>query len=552
MAPAAIENSAQIAARSKQDGVAEAYYTFAEGRPVSDPTTSTILRGTHGRLSGGLSLLEDTGLIETLAHFPRERIPERVVHAKAAGAWGEFEVTHDISHITSCDFLTGIGKKTPLLARLSTVGGEKGSADTVRDIRGFAVKFFTQEGNQDFVMNDLPVFFIRDPILHGFDFPSMNRSHKKHPQTNVQDPTMWWDYHNNNQEGTHALMQVFGSRGVSESIYKSFVLLGLRVSAYRVTAGAPGVKFLTERLQRQTRAITDISLRPPQACGTSAHTACTPTNSESPKMGRSSQGNKTLSMEEAVRLAGEDPGQDVRDLFNSIANGNFPSWTVSIQVMDPKEAETVSYDIFDPIGKMTLNRNPSNYSQDVEQAAFSPSNMVPGIGPSADIMLQARMFSYPDAARYRVGPIYQLLPCNAARSKVYSPFQRDGPMRFDGNYGGDQDYVRSSFQPVKEIRNTNVPFNEWRGKVEAYTSQVEDDDFTQPKELWKLFKEQGVDEEFIHNVSGHMSSALPEVRDEAVRIWGKVDKEIEERINEKLTKTELKDVDPAHVWHKPS
>ena len=184
------------------------------GRPVADPSSATVLRGTHGRLQGGLGLLEDTQLIETLAHFSRERIPERVVHAKAAGAWGEFEVTQDISHITSCNFLTGVGKKTPLLARISTVAGEKGSPDTVRDIRGFAVKFFTEEGNQDFVMNDLPVFFIRDPVK----FPSVNRSHKKHPQTAVPDATMFWDFHNNNQEGTHALMQLFGGRGVPATL----------------------------------------------------------------------------------------------------------------------------------------------------------------------------------------------------------------------------------------------------------------------------------------------------------------------------------------------
>lgn len=390
----------------------------------------------------------------------------------------------------------------------------------MRDIRGFAVKFFTEEGNQDFVMNDLPVFFIRDPIK----FPSMNRSHKKHPQTNVQDATMWWDYHNNNQEGTHALMQVFGGRGTPKTLRN--------VNAYGVHTyklGKPEVG---------TFKYVKWHFKP-------------------------DQGNLTLTQEEATKLAGEDPDHHVRDLFNSIANADYPSWTVNIQVMDPKDAETVPYDIFDdtkiwphkdyplrPVGKMTLNRNPANYFEDIEQAAFSPSNMVPGIGPSADIMLQARMFSYPDAARYRVGPNYQLLPCNKARSKVYSPFQRDGPMRFDGNCGGDPDYVRSSFQPVKEVQNTNVPFNEWKGKVEAYTSEVKDDDFAQPKELWKLFKRDGVDEEFINNVSSHMSTAISEVRDRAVEIWGRVDQEIADRIREKLTKTKLKDVDPAHVWVK--
>ncbi|KAK5125211.1 hypothetical protein LTR85_000887 [Meristemomyces frigidus] len=505
---------------SREDKASDStpYYTLAEGRPVADPTASTILRGTHGSLRGGLSLLEDTQLIETLAHFSRERIPERVVHAKAAGAWGEFEVTHDISDITSCDFLTGIGKKTPLLARVSTVAGEKGSADTARDIRGFAVKFFTEEGNQDFVMNDLPVFFIRDPIK----FPSVNRSHKKHPQTNVPDWTMYWDYHNNNQEGTHAIMQVFGGRGVPATLRN--------VNAYGVHTYKLG------KPEDGSFKYVKWHFKP-------------------------DQGNKTLTQEEAVKLAGEDPDHHVRDMFNSIAAGNFPSWTMNIQVMDPADASRVPYDIFDdtkiwphkdyplrPIGKMTFNRNPSNFFQDIEQAAFSPSNMVPGIGPSADIMLQARMFSYPDAARYRVGPNYQQLPCNAARSKVYSPYQRDGPGRIDGNYGGDPDYVRSSFRKIKNIHPTDVSFNEWQGKVETYSSEVTDADFVQCRELWKLFKEEKNDEEFIHNVSGTLSQAVKLVQNKAIEVFNKVDTEIGDRIREKLEGVDLKDVDPNHLW----
>ncbi|EME43024.1 hypothetical protein DOTSEDRAFT_63323 [Dothistroma septosporum NZE10] len=493
------------------------YYTLAEGRPIADPTSSVIMRGTHGRMRGGLGLLEDTQLIETLAHFARERIPERVVHAKAAGAWGEFEVTHDNSDITSCNFLTGVGKKTPLLARISTVGGEKGSSDTARDIRGFAVKFFTEEGNQDFVMNDLPVFFIRDPIK----FPSVNRSHKKHPQTNVPDATMFWDFHNNNQEGTHALMQVFGGRGVPASLRN--------VNAYGVHTYKLG------KPEDGSFKYVKWHFKP-------------------------HEGNKTLTEEEAGQLAGEDPDHHVRDMYNAIAAGKHPSWTVYIQVMDPKDAEIVSYDVFDdtkvwphkdyplrPIGKMTLNRNPDNYFQDVEQAAFSPSNMVPGIGPSADIMLQARMFSYPDAARYRVGPNYQQLPCNAARSKVYSPYQRDGPGTINGNYGGDPNYVRSAFRDVKQIHSTDVPFNKWHGRVEAFSSQVTDDDFTQPKELWKLFKSNGVDKELVHNLGLHISGAVKPVQDKAVEVWSKVDKELGERLRAALD-GKHKDAKPDHDW----
>jgi len=237
------------------------------------------------------------------------------------------------------------------------------------------------------------------------------------------------------------------------------------------------------------------------------------------------QGINNLTGAEATKIAGEDPDYHIRDMYNAIASGDYPSWTVNIQVMDPKDAETVPYDIFDDtkiwphqdyplqeIGKMTLNANPSNYFQDIEQASFSPSTMVPGIGPSPDMVLQARMFSYPDAARYRVGPNYQQLPCNAARSKVYSPYQRDGPSRIDGNYGGDPDYVRSSFRPIKAIRPTDVSFNEWQGKVQQYSSEVTDEDWIQPRELWKLFKQEKTDEEFselapLYDFHVHLASA---------------------------------------------
>ncbi|EHK97476.1 putative Catalase [Glarea lozoyensis 74030] len=345
-------------------------YTLAEGCPVGDPSASVILKGiTPG--SGGLSLLEDTQLLETLAHFPRERIPERVVHAKAAGAWGEFEVTHDISDVTSAAFLSEVGKKTKVLARLSTVAGEKGSSDTARDIRGFALKMFTEEGNWDFVGNDLPVFFIRDPVK----FPSLNRSHKRHPQTDVPDSNMFWDFHNNNQEGVHCLMQLFGGRGVPASLRN---VNGYGNHTFKF--GKPG---------ENTFKYCKIQFKP-------------------------DAGVTTLTQEESVKLAGTEPDYHVKDMYNAIERGDYPTWTMYLQVMDPKDAESYRWNIFDitriwphkdyplrPVGRLTLNRNPENHFQDIEQAAFSPSTLVPGIAASADIMLQARMFSYPDAARYR-------------------------------------------------------------------------------------------------------------------------------------------------------
>lgn len=383
-------------------------------------------------------MLADTQLIETLTHFPRERIPERsvlhvlveqlslglplvpqgnenlsvnsVVHAKAAGAWGEFECTQDISDWCSAAPFKSVGKKTPVLARISTVAGEKGSSETLRDIRGFALKFKTEEGNWDFVGNDLPVFFIRDPTK----FPSLNRSHKRHPQTSVADASMFWDFHNHNQEGAHCLMQLFGPRGVPQSL--------------RHINGFGNHTFKFGKPEDGTFKYVKMHFKP-------------------------DAGIKTLTQEYAVRLAGEEPDYHVKDMFNAIEQGNYPEWTLCLQVMDPKEAETYEWNIFDitkiwphkdypliPVGKLRLNKNPDNHFAEIDQAAFSPSTLIPGIAPSADLMLQARLFSYPDAARYRVGPNYQQLPCNRAANHIYSPYQRDGPMRLDGNYGWEPDY----------------------------------------------------------------------------------------------------------------
>ncbi|EFQ25368.1 catalase [Colletotrichum graminicola] len=493
-------------------------YTLAEGRPVQDPASSVILRGPNVR-GGGLGLLQDTQLIETLAHFPRERIPERVVHAKAAGAWGEFECTHDITEWCSAALFKEVGKKTEVLARISTVAGERGSSDTVRDIRGFALKFKTEEGNWDFVGNDLPVFFIRDPVK----FPSLNRSHKRHPQTGVADASMFWDFHNNNQEGAHSLLQLFGGRGIPASLRN--------VNGY----GNHTYKF--GKPEDGTFKYVKIHFKP-------------------------DDGIKTLSGEDAARLAGEDPDYHVKDMYNAIERGEYPTWTMMLQVMNPKDAENYRWNIFDitkvwshkdypliPVGRLTLNKNPENHFQDIEQAAFSPSTLIPGIAPSADIMLHARMFSYPDAARYRVGPNYQQLPCNRALN-VYSPYQRDGPMRVDGNYGSDPDYVRSSFRKIRS-GPADVAHEEWVGRVQDYNSDVTDEDWEQPRMLWKLFKEQGEDKVLIHNLSMHINKALPEVQKEAIKSWANVDEELSKRLEEALSKmgenTDHKKAPPSQI-----
>lgn len=428
-----------------------------------------------------------------------------------------------------------MGKKTEVLARISTVAGERGSSDTLRDIRGFALKFKTEEGNWDFVGNDLPVFFIRDPIK----FPSLNRSHKRHPQTGVADASMFWDFHNNNQEGVHTLMQLFGPRGVPASLKN--------VNAF----GNHTFKF--GKVEDGTFKYVKIHFKP-------------------------TAGIKTLTDDEAIKLAGSEPDYHIKDMYNSIAKGDFPQWTMYLQVMDPKDAENYRFNPFDitktwsqkdyplqPVGKLTLTRNADNYFAEIEQAAFSPSTLIPGIGPSPDPMLHARMFSYPDAARYRVGPNYQQLPCNAAKH-VYAPYQRDGPMRLDGNYGADPDYgmltpldhfdpcfnaselthilvVRSTFRKVSQGPK-DLEGEKWVGQVQPFPGEVTDEDFIQPRDLWELFKKNGEDEVFIKNLTGHVGKALPQVQKETVAMFRKVNDEIADRLQKALDE---KKQDPDHL-----
>ncbi|WYZ46145.1 hypothetical protein EsH8_IX_000370 [Colletotrichum jinshuiense] len=454
-------------------------YTLAEGVPYADPTTAQHFGGNSIK---GLMLLQDTQLIETLAHFSRERIPERVVHARAVGAFGEFEVTHDVSQYTSAKFLNGIGKKSKVLLRVSTVGPERGSADTVRDVRGWGMKIFTEEGNQDWVFNDIPVFFVRDPIK----FPSLNRSHKRNPRTNLTDATM---------EGIHALMHLFSGRGTPQSIRHLNSYSG---HTYKLTKDDGTFYYVKIHI-------------------------------------KTNQGVQNMTQDEAVKIAGENPDYHTADLFNAIEKGEFPSWNVYFQVMEPKDAEKYRWNIFDmtkvwphsdypliPVGKLTLNKNPSNYFADIEQAAFSPSNMVQGFAPSADPMLQARMFAYNDAARYRLGVNYQQLPCNRAVSPVYCPYQRDGFMSFGDNYGGDPNYVRSDLKAVNFVGRQGASgyitggHEDWVGQVSGFTSEVVDDDFAQARAFWDVLeKQEGEQENLVSNVAQHLGSAAPVVHEKA-------------------------------------
>ncbi|KAL4785400.1 catalase-domain-containing protein [Aspergillus varians] len=487
------------------------YYTLAEGCPFASNSTAVLMRGRGG---GGLGLLQDTQLIETLAHFSRERIPERVVHAKAVGAYGEFAATRDCSDFTSASFLNTVGKKTPVLQRVSTVGPEAGSADTSRDVHGWAMKLYTDEGNLDWVFNNTPVFFIRDPIK----FPSLNRSHKRHPQTHLPDASMFWDFHVGNPEGMHQLLHLFSDRGTPKSVRHMNAYSG---HTYKFTK--PDGSFRYAKIHIKTQ-----------------------------------QGVENFTAEEATKVAGENPDHLIQDMFEAIEKGDYPVWNVYVQLMSPEEAENYRWNIFDmtkvwphkdfplqQIGRLTLNRNPRNYFADIEQAAFSPSTMVPGLAASADPVLQARLFAYPDAARYRLGVNYQQLPTNAAKAPVYCPFQRDGKMRFDDNYGADPNYVGSSFQPTKfyqDVKRTNpaalslhTDHEKWVGEVSAYTSHVTDEDFVQPAGLWEVIgREPGHQDRLVGNVADHLKGVKsPELRKAVYGLFTRINKDLGSMVQER-------------------
>ncbi|WP_366163462.1 catalase KatA [Bacillus infantis] len=421
--------------------------TTSWGAPVGDNQNSM----TAG--SRGPTLIQDVHLLEKLAHFNRERVPERVVHAKGAGAHGYFEVTNDLTTYTKAAFLSEVGKRTPLFIRFSTVAGELGSADTVRDPRGFAVKFYTEEGNYDIVGNNTPVFFIRDAIK----FPDFIHTQKRHPQTHLKNPNAVWDFWSLSPESLHQVTILMSDRGIPATLRH---MHGFGSHTFKwVNQEGEGVwikyHFKTE------------------------------------------QGVKNLAPEAAAKIAGENPDYHTEDLFNAIENGEYPSWKLCVQIMPERDAETYRFDPFDvtkvwsqkdypliEVGRMVLNKNPENYFAEVEQATFSPGTLVPGVDVSPDKMLQGRLFSYHDAHRYRVGANHQALPINRARSEVNN-YQRDGQMRFDSNGGGSVYYEPNSFGGPKETpENKPAPF-----AVTGAADSVpydHNDHYTQAGDLYRL------------------------------------------------------------------
>ena len=463
------------------------YHTTTAGAPVADNQNS-LTAGPRGPV-----LLQDYQLIEKLAHQNRERIPERVVHAKGWGAYGTFTVTQDITRYTRAKLFEQVGKRTELFARFSTVAGELGAADAERDVRGFSVKFYTEEGNWDLAGNNTPVFFIRDPLK----FPDFIHTQKRHPQTNLRSNTAAWDFWSLSPEALHQVTILMSDRGLPTDVR--------HMNGY----GSHTFSFWNGRGERYWVKFHF----------------------------KTRQGHRYWTNEEAAQVIGRTRESTQEDLYSAIARGEFPSWTLYVQVMPELDAEKTAYNPFDltkvwphqdyplvEVGVMELNRNPQNYFAEVEQAAFSPSNVVPGIGFSPDRVLQARVFSYADAHRYRLGTHYEALPVNAPRCPV-NHYHKDGAMRFFPNVPQpDAYYEPNSFAGPRQAPQFREPPLRISGDASRYDHREGNDDYVQPRALWSLFDAgqqqrlysniaasmQGVPEAIVRRALGHFERIHPD------------------------------------------
>jgi catalase len=422
--------------------------THTSGAPVED-NQNVVTAGKRGPL-----LLQDTWFLEKLAHFDREVIPERRMHAKGSGAYGTFTVTKDITAYTKAAIFSKVGKRTDLFVRFSTVAGERGAADAERDIRGFAIKFYTEQGNWDLVGNNTPVFFLRDPLK----FPDLNHAVKRDPRTNLRSARNNWDFWTSLPEALHQVTITMSERGIPYS--------------YRHMHGFGSHTFSLINANNERRWVKFH-----------LHTQ---------------QGIKNLTDHEAEAIISKDRESHQRDLYESIERGEYPRWTMFIQIMSEKDAAKASFNPFDltrvwphgdypliEVGVMELNRNPANYFADVEQAAFNPANVVPGIGFSPDKMLQGRLFAYGDAQRYRLGVNHHLIPVNAPRCPFHS-YHRDGAMRVDGNHGGTLGYEPNSYGEWREQPDFAEPPMGLEGAAGHWNHREDDDYYSQPGALFNL------------------------------------------------------------------
>jgi catalase len=451
----------------------------------------------------GPILLQDHYVIQKMAHFNRERVPERVVHAKGGGAHGYFEVSDDASQWTKASFLRK-GARTDVFARFSTVAGELGSADTVRDPRGFSLKFYTDEGNYDMVGNNTPVFFVRDPSK----FSDFIHSQKRRADTHTRDNNMQWDFWSLSPESAHMVTWLMGDRGIPRTWRN---MNGYSSHTYMwVNAGG-------ERFWVKYHFKTD-------------------------------QGIEFFTDADAKAMVAEDGDHHLRDLYQAIAAGDHPSWTLYMQIMGVEEAADYRFNPFDltkvwphedyplhKIGRLVLDRNPADYFAEVEQAAFEPANMVPGIGPSPDKMLLGRLFSYPDTHRYRIGPNYLQLPINAPKAAVHS-YNKDGAMAYRN--APDPVYAPNSFGGPQADPAVAEPSWDVSGEIvrAAYTKHREDDDFGQAGTMYRKVLDADAQSRLVSNIAGHLGNGVTgDVLARALEYWRQVDDDLGTRVAKELS-----------------
>lgn len=471
-------------------------------KPTTTDSGAPVASDEHSLSIGadGPIVLHDHYLIEQMAAFNRERIPERQPHAKGTGAFGHFEVTHDVSKYTRAALFQP-GVKTEMLARFSTVAGESGSPDTWRDPRGFALKFYTTEGNYDMVGNNTPIFFLRDPIK----FQHFIRSQKRRADSGLRDHDMQWDFWSLSPETAHQVTWLMGDRGIPKTLRH---MDGFSSHTY-MWVNAKGEKFWVKYHFK-----TD-------------------------------QGIENLTQAEANRLAGEDGDYHRRDLFNSIREGKFPSWTLKMQIMPFAEAKTYRFNPFDltkvwphadypliEVGKMTLNRNPTDFHTQIEQAAFAPSNLVRGIGLSPDKMLLGRGFAYGDAHRARLGANFSQIPVNRPKSPVHS-YSKDGAMRVENV--SDPVYAPNSYGGPKADPALTDDAGLWHADGDmvrqAYTLRKDDDDWGQAGTLVRDVMDDGERDRLVGNIVGHLKGGVSEpILKRAFEYWRNVDKTLGDRI----------------------
>ncbi|VVE90636.1 catalase [Pandoraea bronchicola] len=459
--------------------------TTAAGAPVPD-NQNTMTAGPRGP-----ALLQDVWFLEKLAHFDREVIPERRVHAKGSGAFGKLTITHDITKFSRARVFEAVGKETPVFLRFSTVAGERGAADAERDVRGFALKFYTDEGNWDLVGNNTPVFFVRDPLK----FPDFIHTQKRDPKTNLRNPTAAWDFWSRHPESLHQVTILMSDRGLPAN-YRQQHGFGSHTFSF--------INAANERFWVKFHF-------------------------------KSMQGVENLTNAQAAQVVAGDRESAQRDLFASIEAGDFPRWRMQVQVMPEADAATYRINPFDltkvwphadypliDVGVLELNRNPENYFADVEQAAFNPANVVPGIGFSPDRMLQGRLFSYGDTQRYRLGVNHGAIPVNAPKCPFHNSFHRDGAMRVDGNLGSTPNYEPNRYGAFAEQPEFREPPQAAGAVADRFDHREDDDYYSQPRALFNLFDD-AQKSRLFGNIAAAMQGVPDDVAERQIGHFAKID-----------------------------